>query len=105
MPQGSRARAVEEVETDSGWRYRFAIGEAVEDAVVFELTVSWHDHEDIAGGGVPPSELAEAAALTLVDYWAGTAERGAPPAARIDLSTARRLVPGFVDEVRSKLVR
>jgi hypothetical protein len=105
MLQGRVAQLVEETETASGWRFRFELDAAVAAVPAFEITVSWQDHEDIAGGGVPPSELAEAAAQTLVEFWTDSDQRAQTPPERIDLSTARRLIPGFVEGVRSRLVR
>ena len=104
MDEVPGVQLVEETEARSGWRFTFEI-DGAGPRRVFQLTVSWQDHEDIAGGGVPPSELADAAARTLAEYWDDSGDSARPQTSRIDLSTARRLVPGFVEGVRSKLVR
>ena len=104
MYEAPGMQLVEETETNSGWRFAFEMG-GDDPRRAFQLTVSWQDHEDIAGGGVPPSELADAAARTLIEFWATSGDAGQPQISRIDLSTARRLVPGFVEGVRSKLAR
>ena len=70
--------------------------------------MSWRDHEFVAGGSVPPSELAAAVAEVLMQSRGG-ASGGADGAAQsgetIDLATAMRQYPGFVEEVRARLAR
>ena len=69
MESTANARILSESETDRGWLYRIELTPCTEGAteataVHIDLTFAFQDHEDIVGGGVPPSVLASAAAAT-----------------------------------------
>ena len=109
MESTANARILSESETDRGWLYRIELTPCSEGApeaaaVRIDLTFAFQDHEDIVGGGVPPSVLASSAAGVLAQEWDRfSGPDGAP--SRVDLSIARRLVPEFVERVRAGLTR
>lgn len=104
MQDSGSATIHTETERARGWVYAVSFMGADGTQTRLELTISWHDHEEMAGGTVPPSELAEAAVRVLSRHWPPAAITGIAQE-RLDLSTARRLVPGFVDEIRACLQR
>ncbi|MBY0262911.1 MAG: hypothetical protein K2Q20_11240 [Phycisphaerales bacterium] len=89
-----------EVESDRGWTFgvTFGTGNGGNEAAEMTLTLSWVDYEYWSHGSFSPSRVAEAVLVALREAEPG---RGLP--ARMDASTARRLVRDFDQRVRDAL--
>tara|TARA_Y100001933_G_scaffold145618_1_gene144166 strand:- start:781 stop:1110 length:330 start_codon:yes stop_codon:yes gene_type:complete len=89
----------EETETDAGWAYAITLYSPDGTAATHTLTLSWADHERIAGGTFPPSDTVSAVCGLL-------AERPAVANTlreRVDTATLRRRIPDFEASVRQRL--
>ncbi len=89
-----------ETERARGWAYAATITWPGGGRSEHRVTLSWADHELIAGGVYPPSRTVEAALNVLLDV--GPAGPGSLPG-RFDISTLRRMIDGFDDRVRGLL--
>ncbi|MFK7759752.1 MAG: hypothetical protein AB8C13_07395 [Phycisphaerales bacterium] len=84
-----------ECDTDRGWGYQVRISWKSRGVTEHEITLSWVDHDQLTGGSVPPSQLAEqvaeiAARAMGVDELPG----------KFDVSSMRRAIPEFERLVR-----
>jgi hypothetical protein len=86
-----------EHETVNGWLYTFAVDWTDAKPTDHELTISWVDHEHLVGGSVTPSMLARVSAEIAAGYFGA----GAMPE-RFDVSSLRRVIPGFDSMVRDQ---
>lgn len=88
-----------ETETGRGWSYRVTIDRLPEEPLPYEVSLSWSDHDLLSGGFHPPSKTVEAAITVAISR----VELFARLPARFDVSTLRRMIPGFDGLVREKL--
>ena len=101
-PAVGQATIGQESETGRGWIYGLTIRWENGVATEHSLSLSWTDHESIAGGQVRPSVLAAAVAGIMMETQLDLiTDRRLP--ARLDVSTVRRLIDGFDEAVRARL--
>ncbi len=102
MSGRSAVRVGPETETERGWSYEATLAWSADRSTRHTVTLSWADHDLLSAGFSPPSRTVEVALGVVVE--AGEASLGAgrlPP--RFDISTLRRLLPGFDDLVQERL--
>jgi hypothetical protein len=80
----------EERETDRGWSYLVTLSWKARGTTEHEITLSWVDHDQLTGGLMSPSRLVERVAEV-----AATAMGVDELPARFDVSSMRRVIPGF----------
>lgn len=85
-----------EHETQTGWLYTMTITWADGSTSDHELTMAWVDHEHLVGGAISPSVIARAGGRLAAAHFG----REKMPA-RCDVSSLRRLIPGFDESVKS----
>lgn len=86
-----------EHETSNGWLYTFTVDWADAGATDHELTLSWVDHEHLVGGAVTPSVVARVSGTIAATHFGA----GALPE-RFDVSSLRRMIPGFDNLLRDR---
>lgn len=85
-----------EHETATGWLYTMSITWADGSVSDHELTMAWVDHEHLVGGAVSPSVIAKRAA-----GFAGAFFGKENMPSRCDVSSLRRLIEGFDEQVKA----
>jgi len=84
-----------EHEISNGWLYTFTIAWDAGARSDHELTLAWVDHEHLVGGAISPSVLARRAMGLAVTR---LGQDGLP--ARCDVSSLRRLIRGFDEQIK-----
>jgi hypothetical protein len=84
-----------ETETDSGWRYAVSIDRPDGRRTSHGVSLSWVDHDHLAGGAAPPSAVTRAVVEALAEV---IGDRPLPE--RFDVSTVRRMVPDLPERMR-----
>lgn len=104
MTEREQSRSIEysvriegEHETPNGWLYTFCVDWSEGESTDHELTMSWVDHEHLVGGSVTPSVVARFSAQIAVRHFGS---ESLP--ARFDVSSLRRLIPAFEEQIRSQ---
>ncbi len=87
-----------EHETSTGWLYTLTIQWDDTVSTDHELTFAWVDHEHLVGGTISPSLIAQSAAKLAAGHFG----QGQMPQ-RCDLSTLRRRIERFDEQIRSAL--
>lgn len=91
-----------ETETGRGWSYEVSLAWPDGHASSHSVTLSWADHDLIAGGMHPPSRTVEAAMCVLLAV-GGDVIKIADLPERIDVSTLRRQITDFDGLVQARL--
>ena len=79
-----------EHETQHGWVYEISLSWKSQGVTQHQVRLAWVDHDALCGGAHPPSDVAKRAA-TIAAQALGHAELPS----KFDVSTLRRLIPGF----------
>lgn len=96
--QGPRISIDGEHETDHGWLYTLTVTGPTGATSDHELTLAWVDHEHLVSGLISPSLVARASGELALKHFGVS---GLPQ--RFDVSSLRRLIGGFDDQVRSMI--
>lgn len=90
----------EETETAQGWSYDVTLIDGRGETRRVSLMLAWIDHDEISGGVVGPSNVAEGVVRVLLEW---CRQNETELAARLDVSTVRRMIPDLSDRVREGL--